>query len=273
MGRLILRGGGQDTGGGPGPDPEPGDKPGPSNTGPTNPGILVPRGGGTINTPGTVLENFDATGQITIAASNVTLRNFRITVGGSYGIRITSGSNIIIEDGEISGMTSSGILGSGFTARRLNVYNSGADGMKPTNNVVIENCWFHHLGYITTAHSDGVQVRSGTNIIIRNNFFDMASTPGYRNSQCVYAQAEVGSGIDGLLVEGNWFGGASAFMVSMIDQDDIQCINAHLNNNRFSQENVNIGYYRIEQRASNGYSGNVFDETGEPLPDGWTVTD
>ena len=80
------------------------------NTGPTNVGALVPSGSITISTNGAVVENLDVTGQITVTADNVTIRNFRVDASASpwYGIH-NKGSNLLIEDGEIFGARSAGV--------------------------------------------------------------------------------------------------------------------------------------------------------------------
>ena len=158
-----------------------GQKPGPGNTGPTNPGILTTMGSLTVTQAGTVVENVLIQGTLEIKAPNVTVRNFIVDGGGgqAYGIRATQGhSGLLIEDGEIRNITSAGIYGGNFTARRLNIHDSGGDGMKATENVLVEECWIHHLGTNDGAHADGNQSRWGSNFIFRRNNFDMPVNVG-----------------------------------------------------------------------------------------------
>ncbi len=104
---------GADAGSPPAPAPPPGagdpsERPWAHNTGPSDPGALRPSGSMIITTNGAVVENFDFSGTVTIAANDVTLRNFRIT-GGLYGIRVNSGTTgFYVEDGEIIGSSSAG---------------------------------------------------------------------------------------------------------------------------------------------------------------------
>ena len=151
-------------------------------------------GSTTIRIPGTTIENVVIGGTVNIEADNVTIRNFVIRSGGFYGINIRSGKGHLFEDGLIHGPRSSGVLGSDFTARRLEVTHVGGDAFKPRRNFVIENSWMHRLGYNEGAHADGVQMVGSDegNGIIRNNYFDMLNDQkipdedrNYANSQCI----------------------------------------------------------------------------------------
>lgn len=238
------------------------DKPGPNNTGPTTAeNALKPyTGPTTITTDGTIIEGVSMTKQLTIQASNVTIRNFFLDTGNFYGIRIIEGDNIVIEDGIIQGMKSAAVLGSNFTARRLEIRNSGADGFKPNSNFLIESNWLHSLGYIEDAHADGLQMVNGGNGIVRGNNFDMPhDAPGYKNSQCFIISTNVGV-IDNLLIEKNWVNGGG-FSIQVLDKGvgygdptNIQIID-----NRFGTD-YQFGILRLDVDAT--LSGNVWDATG-----------
>jgi len=205
------------------------ERPGPANTGPLVPEseLVEYTGRTTITTPGTVLEGVIINGTVNIDADNVTLRNFVIRSGGHYGINVRSGTGHLFEDGLIYGPTSSGVLGSDFTARRLEVTHVGGDAFKARRNFVIENSWMHRLGFIDDAHADGIQMVGSNegNGIIRNNFFDMRNDqqiPGenrnYANSQCIIIQTNNGS-VDNVLITGNWFEGAG-FQILLNERND-----------------------------------------------------
>lgn len=188
------------------------DIPGADNTGPTSDiSELTPyTGRTTINADGTVIENFTFNGILRINANNVTIRNCVMSGEGTYGIHIYDGTTgTVIEDCIIENMKSAGILGSNFTASRLEIRNSGADAIKASNNYTIEDSWFHSLGYLESAHADGIQMRQGSNAVIRGNHFDMPyNVEGYRNSQCMIIQTGDGP-IDNVLIEGNWLNGGN----------------------------------------------------------------
>ncbi|MEZ5976015.1 MAG: LamG domain-containing protein [Planctomycetota bacterium] len=249
--------------------PSTGDRPGPSNTGPTNPGILSNVSGMTITQDGYVLENVRVSGTIDIQANNVTIRNFIVDGGGSsYGIRATGGNyGIVIEDGEVLNVASAGVYGGGFHASRLNIHESGGDGMKCTNDVLVEGCWVHHLGTAPGAHADCNQTRGGSNFIFRGNYMDLPIDIGEPYKQNAAFIMQTGEGpVDNVLIEDNWLNGGN-FTVYIVNKwtpgsslpnygDPTNC---RLIGNRFMRD------YRYGVLNTSGYveiSGNVWDDDG-----------
>ena len=244
-------------------------KPGPSNTGITQP--LTPSDSILVKVDGDIIENLDIDGCIKIQANNVTVRNVRIDCSSFYGINIASGNTgTLIEDVEIFGMTSSGVLGSNFVLRRANIHDSGADATKPGSNVVIENSWFHRLGTIPTSHSDGVQMVSGSNVTMRENNFDMPyDLPGYTNSQCMIIQTNNGP-IDDILIEGNWLNGGG-YCVQINDKGNGHGgpTNVRIVNNKFGRD-CQFGILRFNNSTAT-LSGNIWQDSGEPIGDDYTT--
>ena len=252
------------------PDPSvPNVKPGPMNTGVTPP--LTASESLTIKENNALVENLDIDGCIKVEANNVTIRNVRIDCSGLYGINIVSGYiGTLIEDVEILGMQSSGILGSEFTLRRANIHDSGGDAIKPTRNALIEDSWFHRLGYITDSHSDGVQMVSGENVTMRGNNFDMPyDLEGFTNSQCMIIQTNNGP-IDNILIEGNWLNGGG-YCVQINDKGNGYGgpTNVRIINNKFGRD-CQFGILRFRD-SSPTLSGNVWEQTGEPIGDDFTT--
>ena len=159
-------------------------------------------------------------------------------------------------------MTSAAIYGSNFTARRLNIRNSGADGIKPISNFVIENNWIHQLGYISTSHADGIQMVNGGNGIIRNNNFDMIPGGGYKNSNALMIQTNVGA-INNLLIEGNWFNGGTNYLIQINDKGTGfgYPTNVRVINNWWGRDYV-YGLARFSG-GSPETGGNRWEDTGE----------
>lgn len=157
--------------------PIPGCPPAPENVGPSEPAELRPSGPITVTEDNTVIENVDVTGDIEINASNVTVRNFRVTDDGYWGIFVRGGSNIIIEDGEIDGQNAmdDAVRGANYTARRLYIHNLGGDAFKADGNNVIECNHITAIGQGSGAHGDGVQMQVDGNIVIRQNNFDLTT--------------------------------------------------------------------------------------------------
>lgn len=255
----------------PEPEPEPPDpippqpvgKPGPSNTGPSAPSILVPSNSFKVTQDNAIIENVDVNGIIKVAANNVTIRNFRVNGASWYGVKMVNGfTGLVLEDGEIRNSLSAGVLGSNFTARRLDVHDIGGDGFKPSSNTVIERCWVHRLGTSPGAHADGVQIRGGTNIVIRGNFFDMPIPPpaGYSSNACLMMDSGL-EPLSNLLVEGNWLSGGNYTIYLTLGSGAHGVSNATLRDNRFTRS---YRYGPLRHTAGGAViSGNVWDVTGQ----------
>ena len=187
-------------------------RPGPNNTGPVRPELLVQSGSIESTHDGQVIENVDVAGRIAIAHNDVVVRNFRVTAGSRppYAIRVArTVRGVVLEDGEVSGGGSAGIRGGGFAARRLDVHDAGNDGFKPTGDVVVEDCWIHDLGRPEKAHADGVQIVSGANFVFRRNNFDMPiGIPG-RNSNATFMIGSTEGPVSNLVIEDNWLNGGN----------------------------------------------------------------
>ena len=267
--RLTVQVPGAPVGGG-GSGGSSGDRPGPNNTGPSDPSNLTNVSGMTITQDGFVLENVRVSGTINIEANNVTIRNFFVDGGGApYGIKATAGKQgIVIEDGELINVSSCHIYGGGFHAKRLNLHESGGDGFKATHDVLVENCWVHQIGTNPGAHADCNQTRSGSNFIFRRNFFDIPIDIGQPYKQNAAFIMQTGDGpIDNILIEDNWLVGGN-FTVYIENKwrpgsnnpNYGDPTNARLINNRFGRE------YRFGPLNITGYvliQGNRWMDTGD----------
>ncbi|MCP3919678.1 MAG: LamG domain-containing protein [bacterium] len=249
------------------PPPSGGDRPGPHNTGPSDPSILQVVNQVYITTDGTVLENVDISDRLRINASNVTVRNFRVrgAAATSYAIDIIGGHNILLEDGEVTGANGRLIKGSRYTARRLNVHHTGQDAFGAVVDVVIEGCWVHHLGMTPGAHADGLQMSHGGNVIVRGNFFDMPhpiyphAPPGTGSNAAILVDCHLGP-LDDLLIEGNWFNAGNYTIYTGAAGGATTPTNVRILNNRWGRD---FRYGPISLESPTVISGNVWDDTGE----------
>lgn len=199
--------------------PPGGKKPTASNTGPNNASALVAKGSIHVTTNGAVVANVNVSGTITVYASNVTIRNFRVRSSGDYGVFIADGAkNVVIEDGELTGSHIAALYGANFTARRLNIHDVGADGIKALSDCVVDSCYIHDLGMDPGTHADGVQMSGGENVKITNNNIDMPEhTSGgqtYLSNATVFIHSYFGP-VDNVLVENNWLNGGNYTIYSI----------------------------------------------------------
>ncbi len=246
------------------------EKPGPTNTGPTNENILTPISNTQLEsmmTDGAVIENVLITGgDVDPNGNNVTIRNFKMNANGNrYGFVMRNGkTNLTLEDGEIYNMSSAAILGMGWTGIRLNIHDSSGDGLKAQSAgsrgpVLVESSWIHRLGKGDGAHADGDQSRSGPDpIVFRGNNCDMPVNekggPGapYKSNACfILHQAE--GPIVSFTAEYNWLNGGN-YTVYCGGAEDM----------RYNR--IGRGYrYGHRTGTCKSWVGNVWDDTEDPV--------
>lgn len=241
--------------------PQPAGKPGPSNTGPSDLSLLVPSDSITVSAEGAVIENVDVNGLIKVQADNVTLRNFRISGDRTYSVRTYDSTGLVMEDGEIRDSISSGILGGNFEARRLEIHETQSDAVKAQSNVLMEACWFHHLGKADGAHADCVQIRGGSNFVFRGNFFDIPVPPPdpYSSNACLMTDSGQ-SPLSDLVIEGNWLSGGNYTIYVTLGSGAYGVSGVTIKDNRFTRH-FRYGPLR-DKAAGTVISGNVWDDTG-----------
>jgi hypothetical protein len=242
------------------------------NTGPRQPELLVPSGPLMIESDGALYENIDVTGDVWIDADDVTIRNFRINANGeSYGVNVLEGHHgVLLEDGEIFGMTSAGVLGVGLTARRLHIHDSYGDGMKIQGEggpTLVESCFIEKLGAAPEAHADGNQTRGGSNITFRYNNIYMPAPgtpkyPGqpYKSNSAFFLQLDVSN----FVIEHNWLTGGNYTIYCITNGGGVS-----VRNNVFGRENGGLPEGNASSRILSGrcdvWTGNVWEHTGRPL--------
>jgi len=170
-----------------------------------------------VTKDGTVLSGLDVSGDISIEADDVVVRNTRIRGTGTYGILVRSGS-VLVEDVEIVGPENA-IAGDDWTARRVDIHGTTGDGVKVGSDVTLEDSWIHDLTPARGAHADGVQMQSGVrNLVVRHNRIDV-SAAGSANS-AIFLAPDLGPSAPGpVLVVQNYLdgGGYTLFCVDGAD--------------------------------------------------------
>lgn len=145
--------------------------PNPDNTG--HSGTLKPMRGRTVTRNGKVIKNRVISGQMTIRADNVTLRNVFIRTGDYYGI-LNYGDGLLIEDSTVEGKapyTLAGIAataGGSFVARRVEVRGS-EDGVRLADDSILARSLVHKLDGGRSSHYDAVTADGYTGWRIRRN--------------------------------------------------------------------------------------------------------
>jgi hypothetical protein len=219
-----------------------------------DPSLLVDSDRIVVSQSGTVVENVHVHGDIEIVdgASDITIRNFRITTDGYWGIFVRDGSNIVIEDGEIDGLDGidDAIRGASYTARRLYIHDIGGDSFKADGANTIECNYVTAIGQAPGAHGDGVQMMDSGDIYITHNNFDLTSG---ELTACIFPfGTEAVSGP--VYAEGNRLTGG-AYIVYCHQ-------NLHMTNNVFGEDYA----YGPVTDVCGTWEGNTWEATGEPVP-------
>lgn len=210
-----------------------------------------------ITTNGAVVQNYNIAGAIVVDASNVTIRNCRITSGDYYPVRWYDDEHtgLLVEDSEIIGTSDSvtaGLSFANYTARRVFVTGC-ADGFKANANVLIEDCYVTGLWTTADSHNDGVQTTGGSSVTLRHNTFKLGNQPGI--SAVVQVGNEWGANSDWLIENNLIDGGGWSINAS---NNPAMNPNFRIINNRFTRR----AGYGPGGVGGNVWSGNIYDDDG-----------
>jgi len=227
---------------------------GPGDVGVLDEALLVDSDRIVVSESGTVIENVHVHGDIEIVegATNVAIRNFRITTDGYWGIFVRDGSDIVIEDGEIDGMQSidDAIRGGSYTARRLYIHDIGGDSFKADGDNVIECNYVTSIGQAPGAHGDGVQMMGDGEIYITANNFDLTSG---ELTACIFPFGT--DPVSGpVYADGNRLTGG-AYIVYCHE-------NLHMTNNVFGED---YAYGPVTDTCGT-WTDNTWESSGDPIP-------
>ncbi len=235
----------------------PGSWPDAGTTGPRAGHRLKASGSVKVTKAGTVLQDLDIDGCVTIAAPRVVLRDVRIRCGGTYGIDVESGS-VTAEYVELDGLGSVhvAVVGSGYTLSHVDIHDV-EDGPRLGSNVTIEDSFVHDLFRAPGSHNDAMQTTGGSNITIRHNRI-VPFTDGDPMNAAIMIGSEFAPLRD-MLIEGNYLDGGN---YSILARDDLDGRNVVVRNNVFTK-NFRFGPYRGAPGMSADAS-NVFVGTSTP---------
>jgi hypothetical protein len=224
--------------------------------------VLRPSGSRFISVNGTVVDGYDVTGTITIAADDVVIRNTRVRSGDLAPIRIMNGSDrTIIEDVEIDGLGrglgSSGILAIRGAVRRVNIHGV-ENGIVPKGDTLVEDSYIHDLAAPGAPHYDGIQIDGGqTNIIIRHNTIVAPE----RQTSAVMIGNYFGP-VANVIVQGNYLAGGEYAVRADGNLRNGAITSVQFLSNRFGKSAAGPALIRS---ATFTQSGNIDDATGRAL--------
>lgn len=216
--------------------------------------------GTTITTPGTVIDGRSITGQLTVAASNVVIRNSRVTGTDVFGIYVRSGSATITNT-TVTGGFENGVAGDNYVANGVEVTKLASDGFKIGDNVTITNSWCHGMTPGPGAHADCGQVQAGvSNTVVRHNWFDI----GTAGNSALFLAPDLGPSTNGpLTIDDNVLGGGN-FTLFCVDGNNGEYFIAHItiDGNYFLRGSQ---YGPVDVNVPVTASGNTWWDTGAAL--------
>ena len=246
-------GGGGGTGGGTTTDPAALNA---ANTGPAAGVALTPTSGRTITTPGTVVAGEDIAGCLRIAASNVTVRDTRITCD-TYNQVDTGLSGVVLERVEFAGqgLDSVGLFTYSPTTVRRAHFHGSADAwfVHGAGQVLVEETFFEDLRAAPGHHTDHIQVVQGSNIAIRGNRF--VAAPG--DNAAIFVQGALGP-VDGVEIADNHISGG-LWSVWCVDAGSTVS-NCSIHDNVFVKGSASFGPITLPDRPSLSARCNTFDD-------------
>ncbi len=143
-----------------------------TNTGVPAGTILKPSGNIIVTKPGITIEGVDIAGQVVIAASDVTLRNCRVTSKAFAAVLIKEGvTGTLVKNCEIDGQGTGGqgIAGQGtFIANNIHNCADGID-VRGSHTRIADN-FIHTMSGTADSHFDGIQADGRfSNLVIEHN--------------------------------------------------------------------------------------------------------
>jgi Right handed beta helix region len=234
----------------------------------------------TVTGTGAVLSGLSIAGDLEIDASNVTVKDVKVTTGGNYGIDIRHTTKVTVQDSTISGLNT--------TTGRVNyavddVYGDSTGMVISGNNIsdfrtavamsngTASGNYIHNPGYIAGDHTNGFYANGGTQghpLTIQGN--TILNSMGQTDAINLDAGSP-GMPTGNMTVEGNLLAGGAYTIYggSVLGNATSHII---IQGNRFAQtyyptsgQYGPVTYFDPNGAGSN-WSGNVWDTSGNSVP-------
>jgi Right handed beta helix region len=238
-----------------------------------------PRGWVRVTDDGAMIEGLDVSGAIEVEASDVTIRDTRVVQsGGQFGIALRHTRRVTVENCEVSGVDAGprrlavGIKdvygdAQGTAVRRTEVFHT-ATGIQLYQGLVEDN-YVHDLGLVGADHVNGVMDNGGVArpLVIRHNTILNA----HRQTDAIALFQDFGGQSD-RTIEDNLLAGGAYTVYGGGDKTPTSKI--RILRNRFARAyfpkggayGAVTGFLR--DGTGNQWQGNVWDDTGLPVPVG-----
>ena len=230
-----------------------------------------------VKVNGTVLSGLYIPSNLTISASNVTVKNVQVVTGGSFGISLTHTTGVTIENSTISGQNATtGRVDSAIK----DVYGDSTGMVIKDNNIsrfrtamqiptgMVDGNYIHDPGYIAGDHTNGVVSTGGTkSLVIQNN--TIFNSIGQTDAVTVNASTS-GVPVANATIQNNLLAGGGYAIYGGTGLGNTTS-NIVIKNNRFGQlyypKSGQFGpvAYFASTGKGNVWSGNIWDTTGQAI--------
>ena len=232
----------------------------------------------TVTSDGAVIEDLEVHGTVDVTGSNVTIQRVRVLAAGEgFGIALRRTSNVVIQDSEIYGpdagtnrlmVAIKDIYGdsSGTRVLRNDIWHVST-GIQIYGGLIQDN-YIHDLGYKSGDHLNGTTDNGGSNeqLILRHNtVFNQ-----HHQTDAISLFQDFGRQTN-RIIDNNLVAGGGYTIYGGANPGAPIPTGIKITNNRFSRIFFPNGgsYGPVTAFNSNGagseFSGNVWDDTGEPL--------
>jgi hypothetical protein len=253
--------------------------PGATSTGvPPGTHLTVVEGDQVYATDGQVISGVDIHGYLRIRARNVTVRASVVRGGAprcnAAVIFVEAGASATIEDTEIApaepGPCLDGVWATNTTLRRINVHDT-VDGVKAFDDTTVVDSWVHDLSWFDSdpnqgghpTHNDAVQTYEGNrHVLLRHNTL----TVGRRDNAAYQVTQDGGRPATDLRVEGNLLDGGGCTL-NFSHKGGPPMTDISVVGNRFGRGSAFQCPVLLSTKTTlTQFSGNVWDDTGQPVP-------
>jgi hypothetical protein len=245
------------------PVTRPGGRPGSANTGAiASIPLATVNGDQTYTAANQVVENVDIRGAVRITG-HVTLRNAIVRGNAACGAILQVSGGATVQDVEVvpdhPSTCTDGVYASATTLSRLNVHGV-ATGVKAGADTTLADSWVHDLAPVAV---DAVRTQGARNVTLRHNV--LSAGP---KANAAYQVTQEGGASGSLRVDANWIdGGNCSLNFAARGGGPTPLTGITVTNNRFGHDTRYVCPILIStQTVLTTNSGNVFDDTGGPIP-------
>jgi hypothetical protein len=232
---------------------------------PAGTNLTVHDGDVVVGNANIVIDAQDIRGCVYINAPGVVIRRSKLTCVATYA-ESYSGAGVVLEDVEINCGNTQGttaVSESNFTVRRANIH-SCENGFDIHGPATVEHSFIHDLirdDPVTDPHADGAQIPSGTGVAFVHNTIYAGD-----GTAAIISPNVEDVVLSNVLIKDNLMAGGAYTLYCQQGGpgDNYRVVNNHFSTTLYPNVGMYGAWTDCEDEAQ--VTGNVFHETGRPVP-------